>query len=60
MSVCKRPHFSENRVICGGVFGEEYILLQMDTFADDAFNAVFSVAQWEEEVGLCIAFLSPL
>lgn len=32
----------------------------MDTFADDAFHAVFSVAQWEEGVGLCLAFLSPL
>ncbi len=30
----------------------------MDTFADDAFHAVFSVAQWEEGVGLCLAFLS--
>lgn len=33
--------------------------LQVDTFADDAFHAAFSVAQWEEGVGLCLAFLSP-
>lgn len=32
----------------------------MDTFADDAFHNVFFVAQWEEGVGLCRAFLSPL
>ncbi|KAA8580712.1 hypothetical protein FQN60_013670 [Etheostoma spectabile] len=27
---------------------KEYIEFQVDTFADDAFHAVFSVAQWEE------------
>lgn len=32
----------------------------MDTFADDAFHAVLSEAQWEEGVGLCLAFLLAL
>lgn len=36
------------------------MLFQVDTFADDAFHAVFSVTQWEEGVGLRLAFLSPL